>query len=38
MTDETKYVAHGNHVMKAFVEVAEGAVLSGAHFPRVWPT
>jgi phytanoyl-CoA hydroxylase len=36
MTNETRYVASGNHVMKEFVEVADGEVMRGAHFPLVW--
>jgi ectoine hydroxylase-related dioxygenase (phytanoyl-CoA dioxygenase family) len=36
MTDETRYVASGDHVMKQFVEVADGAIMQGAHFPLVW--
>ena len=37
MTGETRYVAAGNHVMKQFVEVADGEPLRGRHFPKVWP-
>ena len=37
MTEQTRYVATGNHVMKQFVTVADGAPLTGDHFPRVWP-
>jgi ectoine hydroxylase-related dioxygenase (phytanoyl-CoA dioxygenase family) len=36
MTEETRYVAGGEHLMKRFVEVADGEVLQGAHFPLVW--
>ncbi|MEI7552307.1 MAG: phytanoyl-CoA dioxygenase family protein [Verrucomicrobiota bacterium] len=36
MTDETRYVAAGTHCMKPFVEVADGAMLEGKHFPLVW--
>jgi ectoine hydroxylase-related dioxygenase (phytanoyl-CoA dioxygenase family) len=36
MTDATKYVASGDHVMKPFVEVADGETMQGAHFPAVW--
>ena len=36
MTDETRYVASGSHCMKPFVEVADGEVLQGKHFPLVW--
>lgn len=37
MTGDTRYVAAGNHCMKPFVDVADGAVLCGQHFPQVWP-
>ena len=37
MTDETRYVASGQHVMKPFVEVPDGALMEGEHFPQVWP-
>jgi len=37
MTEETKYVASGEHLMKPFVEVADGEVLEGEHFPKVYP-
>ncbi len=36
MTNETRYVASGEHVMKPFVEVADGEVMQGKHFPRVY--
>jgi ectoine hydroxylase-related dioxygenase (phytanoyl-CoA dioxygenase family) len=36
MTDETYYVANGEHVMKPFVDVADGERLQGEHFPKVW--
>ena len=36
MTDETRYVASGRHVMKSYVEVADGELLRGAHFPLVY--
>jgi phytanoyl-CoA hydroxylase len=36
MTEQTRYVAAGDHLMKRFVEVADGEVLRGAHFPLVW--
>jgi len=36
MTDETRYVASGSHCMKPFVEVADGAMMQGQHFPLVW--
>ncbi len=37
MNQDTRFVASGNHPMKPFVEVADGEVLRGAHFPQVWP-
>jgi phytanoyl-CoA hydroxylase len=37
MSNETRYVESGNHVMKQFVEVADGEVMRGEHFPQVWP-
>jgi phytanoyl-CoA hydroxylase len=36
MTDQTRFVASGEHVMKPFVEVSDGEVMQGAHFPVVW--
>lgn len=36
MTEETRYVESGQHIMKPFVEVADGEVMQGAHFPVVW--
>ena len=36
MTGETHYVSAGNHPMKAFVEVQDGEVMRGDHFPLVW--
>ncbi|MDQ2732411.1 MAG: phytanoyl-CoA dioxygenase family protein [Armatimonadota bacterium] len=36
MTEETRYVASGQHLMKPFVEVADGEVMMGKHFPVVW--
>ena len=37
MTGDTRYVASGNHPMKPFVEVADGEILRGAHFPQIYP-
>jgi phytanoyl-CoA hydroxylase len=37
MTQDTVYVAAGNHIMKPFVEVADGQKLEGRRFPQVWP-
>jgi phytanoyl-CoA hydroxylase len=36
MTEKTCFVASGNHMMKRFVEVADGQKLEGEHFPLVW--
>lgn len=36
MTNETRFVASGQHVMKPFVEVADGEVMKGEHFPLVF--
>jgi ectoine hydroxylase-related dioxygenase (phytanoyl-CoA dioxygenase family) len=36
MTQDTRYVASGQHVMKQFVEVADGALMQGEHFPLVY--
>ncbi|MCW8133840.1 MAG: phytanoyl-CoA dioxygenase family protein [Planctomycetota bacterium] len=36
MTERTCFVASGNHIMKPFIEVADGAQLKGEHFPLVW--
>ncbi len=38
MTQDTRYVASGNHVMKAYVEVADGELMKGKFFPKVYPT
>lgn len=37
MTEETRYDASGEHVMKPFVEVADGELLKGRYFPQVLP-
>lgn len=37
MTNETYFVASGEHVMKEFVEVADGEKMRGEHFPQVYP-
>lgn len=36
MTDATRFVASGEHVMKPFVEVCDGEVMEGKHFPLVY--
>jgi len=38
MTQDTRYVASGNHPMKDFVEVQDGELLKGKAFPQVYPT
>ncbi len=38
MSQETRYVASGNHVMKTFVEVGDGEKMQGKAFPMVYPT
>ena len=37
MLGDTRYVASGEHPMKPFVEVADGEILRGTHFPQVYP-
>lgn len=37
MTNETRFVASGEHVMKPFVEVNDGEQMRGEHFPQVYP-
>ena len=36
ITERTCYDASGDHVMKQFVDVDDGAPLQGEHFPLVW--
>jgi len=36
LTDQSRYVASKNHVMRQFVTVADGEVLKGDAFPLVW--
>ena len=36
MTNETYFVASGEHVMKTFVEVNDGEQMRGKHFPQVY--
>jgi ectoine hydroxylase-related dioxygenase (phytanoyl-CoA dioxygenase family) len=36
MTEKTTYQAAGDHLMKPFITVADGAPLSGDVFPLVW--
>jgi ectoine hydroxylase-related dioxygenase (phytanoyl-CoA dioxygenase family) len=37
MTERTRYDASKDHVMKPFIESADGEPVRGAHFPRTWP-
>jgi hypothetical protein len=36
MTGDTRFVAAGEHPMKPFVEVEDGEIMGGAHFPQVY--
>ncbi|CAN5420191.1 hypothetical protein BH10PLA1_BH10PLA1_01420 [soil metagenome] len=36
LTDQSRYIADGNHVMRKFVNVGDGEVLKGDAFPLVW--
>ena len=36
MTGETRFVASGEHLMKQFVEMADGELMEGAHFPLIY--
>jgi phytanoyl-CoA hydroxylase len=36
MTQDTHFVASGQHVMKPFVTVADGQTMQGEHFPLVY--
>jgi len=36
LTDQSRYIAGGNHCMHSFVDVADGEVLKGEAFPLVW--
>lgn len=36
MTEKTAYAASGNHLMKPFISVQDGAPLKGDAFPLVW--
>jgi len=38
MTQDARFVAAGNHVMKSYVEVADGELMKGKNFPKVYPT
>ena len=37
MTQETRYVAGGEHLMKPYVAVADNELLTGEFFPQVYP-
>jgi phytanoyl-CoA hydroxylase len=37
MTEKTNYFKAGDHPMKPFIHVADGAMVEGDHFPLVWP-
>jgi phytanoyl-CoA hydroxylase len=36
MSDETRFVASGEHVMKPFVHIQDGKMMEGDHFPVVF--
>jgi phytanoyl-CoA hydroxylase len=36
MTEKTTYDASGEHLMKTFITVPDGALLKGDRFPQVW--
>lgn len=36
MTEATRFVASGEHVMKPFVHVSDGEMMEGEHFPLVY--
>jgi ectoine hydroxylase-related dioxygenase (phytanoyl-CoA dioxygenase family) len=36
MTEQTRFHAAGEHPMKPFIEIADGDMISGDHFPVVW--
>ncbi|MEO7717713.1 MAG: phytanoyl-CoA dioxygenase family protein [Capsulimonas sp.] len=37
MGDDTRFVAAGNHLMKKFISVPDGEIITGDRFARVWP-
>lgn len=37
MTERTTFDASGNHIMKVFISVPDGAQMAGPSFPKVWP-
>lgn len=38
MTQETRFVVSGEHVMKPYVEVSDGQLMQGHYFPLVYQT
>jgi ectoine hydroxylase-related dioxygenase (phytanoyl-CoA dioxygenase family) len=36
MTENTVYDSGGDHLMKPFITVADGAPMGGERFPQVW--
>lgn len=37
MTQDTRFVASGEHIMKPYVRVADNEILTGEYFPKVYP-
>lgn len=37
LTEETRFVASGQHPIKHLIEVGDGEVIQGRYFPQVWP-
>ena len=37
MTQDTRYVASGDHIMKPYVTVQDNDILQGEYFPKVYP-
>ncbi len=38
MTQDTRYVASGQHIMKPYVAVQDNEILEGEYFPQVYPS
>ncbi len=38
MTQDTRYVASGEHIMKPYVTVSDNEILTGEFFPKVYPS
>ncbi len=38
MTQDTRYVASGQHIMKPYVTVQDNEILQGEYFPQVYPS